>query len=995
MKDEMNTMFASIAWIRPDEVVPQANWNTLQPMPMTYISAVPRDITPRQLIVVTDKIKAAPTENVTLTATGCDYGRVVWKAGTNVIQDPNASITTITRQGPGIYQAMCTGDYNVVQDWVTVKVDITTEVLPIIPAIAPVCANGSVNLSISNPQAGLQVRWLWVKDAASQEIFNQFNSSGNIFVSHPQLFNSVNAASTTQTGPRTYWVQFFSINDWTSPPKPVIVAPYFVENIKATNNSPIESGGTLTLSTGVLTGATYAWTGPNAFSSTLRSPSISNFDANIVGTYSLTITAPSTAGSCNATYTTDVTIANCDIYIKATNPAAANAETYQLPRKTGGSTSAGWVSGAEPTNPFDPLTLKVEPLEGTANFSAYDVTWMLNGNPMTGSEVERSRNPAIALTTSQIGEYVAILSLKRNPATTCQAKVNINAIPCKTFTTNVNCRLPVIVAPPQGAVGVPLAAGDVFTAGDYKVTITEITSGSPSGYTGKGYVEQMKLIRIGGVSGAEPTIAKKVAVTLENTVVNDCYELAGGKVVSAYDANWGNVIDVDGVANEIKNGIQEILNIKVFLMDKIEIFDCSQSSINGFNTEIGKFTTFKTNIVPQFNLSLPETNSLISSITNITDIFTCKIQQVCGSTNSRIANISNCDYQSIDSKFDELESKIIEAESKTFIVYQVSFPNPAEAKNLNDARINYGNFGSLGKSKEGDDWENVGINLKPVTSSGIEGFAEIVTEWVIPTASCGGGPGVPPNTNCIISRQNLFNSLKSNLICPASLTNLNLLEKMSFPFNFIGLINHWNLPNYPVSIFERYQENKTNDYYFPLGVESLIYQSNKGKELIKNIVKLFHNTIKEKGVNYENTLMVKDENGNANLYNIHTPSFLTESRGILFALMGGTQHIRVLVKDFNKTNDIYSTDIIIQLMDDFGANEDDWNERFNRLRFNNFNNFFADFKYGAGNTFLLNKPKEALLAFWILQNQRNFKPFRTISTFKITINHESTNKFAK
>jgi hypothetical protein len=155
----------------------------------------------------------------------------------------------------------------------------------------------------------------------------------------------------------------------------------------------------------------------------------------MVGVYTLKITAPSTAGSCNTTYTTQVDIANCDIYIKATNPAAANAETYQLPRKQG-------VVGQ-----FDPLTLKVEPLEGTANFSAYDVTWMLNGNPIQAGTagIGWVSGAEPKLTTNQIGEYVAVLSLKRNPATTCEAKVNLNAIPCKTFNQDLACQVPIII----------------------------------------------------------------------------------------------------------------------------------------------------------------------------------------------------------------------------------------------------------------------------------------------------------------------------------------------------------------------------------------------------------------------------------------------------------------------------------------------------------------------------------------------------------------------
>ena len=179
---------------------------------------------------------------------------------------------------------------------------------------------------------------------------------------------------------------------------------------------------------------------------------------------------------------------------------------------------------------------------------------------------------------------IAEPSLKRNPATTCEAKVNINAIPCKTFNANVNCTLPVITAPTQLTAGIPLAAGDVFTAGDYKVTITEITSGSPSGYNGKGYVEQMKLIRVGGVSGAEPTIAKKVAVTLENTVVNDCYELASGKVVSAYDPNWGGVLDVD-----------DIIELSNEIIDFLDNFKCD--NVSKIDNYILNLTTYEQNIL--------------------------------------------------------------------------------------------------------------------------------------------------------------------------------------------------------------------------------------------------------------------------------------------------------------------------------------------------------------------------------------------------------------
>ena len=70
------------------------------------------------------------------------------------------------------------------------------------------------------------------------------------------------------------------------------------------NNGPICSGGTLTLSTPTVPGATYSWTGPGSFSSSLQNPSIANATPAASGTYSVTVTVngcTSAAGSTSAT----------------------------------------------------------------------------------------------------------------------------------------------------------------------------------------------------------------------------------------------------------------------------------------------------------------------------------------------------------------------------------------------------------------------------------------------------------------------------------------------------------------------------------------------------------------------------------------------------------------------------------------------------------------------------------------------------------------------
>ncbi len=75
-------------------------------------------------------------------------------------------------------------------------------------------------------------------------------------------------------------------------------------NVTPTTNAPICAGQTLTLSAPASAGASYQWSGPNGFTSTLQNPTISNATTNASGTYNVTITAngcPGSSGSVNVT----------------------------------------------------------------------------------------------------------------------------------------------------------------------------------------------------------------------------------------------------------------------------------------------------------------------------------------------------------------------------------------------------------------------------------------------------------------------------------------------------------------------------------------------------------------------------------------------------------------------------------------------------------------------------------------------------------------------
>ena len=71
------------------------------------------------------------------------------------------------------------------------------------------------------------------------------------------------------------------------------------------NNGPVCVGSTLNLSCNGISGASYSWTGPNGFTSSLQNPSIANIKASDIGSYSVTVTVN---GCKSAPAVTNVTI---------------------------------------------------------------------------------------------------------------------------------------------------------------------------------------------------------------------------------------------------------------------------------------------------------------------------------------------------------------------------------------------------------------------------------------------------------------------------------------------------------------------------------------------------------------------------------------------------------------------------------------------------------------------------------------------------------------
>ncbi len=147
----------------------------------------------------------------------------------------------------------------------------------------PICAGTTLNLN-ATVVAGATYTW----------------SGPNGFTSLSQD-TSITNATTAATG--TYSV-YATVSGCTSSAgttpatvKPVPTTP------TATNNGPICAGATLTLTTGLVAGATYAWNGPG-FTSTSQIASITNATTAASGTYSITVTVGGCGSSGNTTIAT-------------------------------------------------------------------------------------------------------------------------------------------------------------------------------------------------------------------------------------------------------------------------------------------------------------------------------------------------------------------------------------------------------------------------------------------------------------------------------------------------------------------------------------------------------------------------------------------------------------------------------------------------------------------------------------------------------------------
>jgi gliding motility-associated-like protein len=141
----------------------------------------------------------------------------------------------------------------------------------------------------------------------------------------------------------------------------------------AGSNSPVCVGSTLNLTSTTVAGATYAWTGPNSFTSIVQNPGIPGVTAAAAGVYTVT----ATIGTCSSTSTVNVTINTAPTVTVPANITVCNGGAIPATAFTSTPTGAtfGW------TNSNTAIGLGANGIGNIAAFTGTNAT----ANPITAT----------------------------------------------------------------------------------------------------------------------------------------------------------------------------------------------------------------------------------------------------------------------------------------------------------------------------------------------------------------------------------------------------------------------------------------------------------------------------------------------------------------------------------------------------------------------------------------------------------------------------------
>ncbi|MHC1775295.1 MAG: hypothetical protein AB9834_07725 [Lentimicrobium sp.] len=248
-----------------------------------------------------------------------------WSGPNNFTSDlQNPSIDNVTLAATGLYTLTITYA-NTCLAQATATVVVNALPTPIATSNSPVCEGSTLNLT-GGPNGMTTYAWSGP---------NGFNST----LQNPSIVNVTLAAA------GTYTLTVVDGNSCSAQATTDVVINA-LPTPSASSNSPVCEGATLNLS-GLPNGMTsYAWSGPDGFTSIDQNPSIINVTLAAVGTYTLIVVD---GNSCSAQATTDVLI-NALPIAGITNNTGLTVLTYLLTSISLTATGGGTYSWDDGTN---------------------------------------------------------------------------------------------------------------------------------------------------------------------------------------------------------------------------------------------------------------------------------------------------------------------------------------------------------------------------------------------------------------------------------------------------------------------------------------------------------------------------------------------------------------------------------------------------------------------------------------------------------------------
>jgi gliding motility-associated-like protein len=234
---------------------------------------------------------------------------------------------------------------------------VTVNPIPATPTASsnsPICAGAAINLS-TTLVSGATYSWTGPGGFTSS-LQNPTRPSATVAMSGNYSITVTVAGCTSAAGTTAVTVN------------PIPTTP------TASSNSPVCQGTTINLSTPLVAGATYSWTGPNGFTSTLQNPTVANAQAVNAGSYSVTVTVSGCASAAGST-TVVVNPTPATPTVSSNSPICVGA-TLNLSTPLVGGATYSWSGPAGFTSSLQNPT---RPSMSTLDAGVYSVTVTVSG----------------------------------------------------------------------------------------------------------------------------------------------------------------------------------------------------------------------------------------------------------------------------------------------------------------------------------------------------------------------------------------------------------------------------------------------------------------------------------------------------------------------------------------------------------------------------------------------------------------------------------------